>query len=150
MRTSVGPNRSNNKLKPSPAVPEVSLCVVTHMTSHPYHAQRMDVVKLCLDTLVKGARGYNTELIIWDNGSTIPAFIGLLQSYMPNVFIRSENMGGYNGRRGMLGVARGKYACITDDDILFAPNWLTRQLEILHAFGENVVATGVPDRKSVV
>ncbi len=140
VRTSLGPNRAHKV--PAPLEPEVSLCVVTHYTKHPWHKTRMPVVQLCISSMLSGARGHNYELIIWDNGST-PEFRDVLREYKPTVLVESENIGGYNGRRAMLGMARGKYSCITDDDILFAPNWLFDQMKIARTF-PNTVANGVP------
>lgn len=140
MRTALGPNRATKK--PSPPAPLVSLCVVTHLTNHPFHKGRQEIVKMCLDSLIKGVKKIDHELIIWDNAST-PEFRDFLRSYKPFVFIESENVGGYNGRRGALGIARGKYACITDDDVLFSPTWFAQQMEVIRAF-PFAIANGIP------
>jgi hypothetical protein len=142
LRTEIAPNRKVHTQK-SPAPPDVSLCVVTHYTEHLYHKDRMEIVKLCIDSMLAGAQGHKTELIIWDNAST-PAFRVLLKSYNPTVYVESLNIGGYNGRRAMLALARGRYTCITDDDVLFRPGWLGLQLKLLETYPMIAAACGSP------
>lgn len=142
LRTEIAPNRRVHTQK-SPAAPEVSLCVVTHYTNHPYHKDRLEVVRMCIDSMLAGAGGHKTELIIWDNGST-PEFREMLKSYNPTVFVESINIGGYNGRRAMLSLARGKFTCITDDDVLFRPGWLGLQLKLLTTYPMIAAACGSP------
>lgn len=149
MRTAVAPSRVARP--PSPPRPDLSLCVVTYCPPLPYYNGRMEIVRKCIKSMCAGARDY--ELIIWDNGST-PEFKEFLKSFSPNVFVESENIGGYNARRAMLGIARGKYACITDDDVLFSRNWLVKQMGILNVFPAHI-ATGIPrncraDAESIV
>lgn len=140
MRTALAPNRANKP--PSPPAPDVSLCVVTYKSKHYYYEGREKITEMCIKSLLKGARGCNTELIIWDNDST-PEYHEYLKTFKPNALVWSENVGGYNARRAMLGMARGRYACITDDDVLFSPLWLKEQSELLKTFPGSLI-TGIP------
>lgn len=140
MRTELAPLRL--KRPPSPRAPDISLCVVAYSDLHPYYDGREDIMKLCLSSMLEGARGYDYELLIWDNGKN-PVYSELLKGYKPTFYVQSENIGGYNGRREMLKMARGKYACITDDDVLFSKDWLQKQFELVHAF-KGHTATGIP------
>lgn len=139
LRTSLAPSRKSRP--PSPPAPDVSLCLVTYSPDHLYYKGRREIVDLCIRSMLAGAHA-SRELIIWDNGST-PEYKEFLKSFHPAVFVESENVGGYNARRAMLGIARGRYACITDDDVLFSREWFKEQMEILHNFPGHV-ATGIP------
>lgn len=142
MRTSLGPNKD---LKPLPPAPLVSACVVTHLTSHPYHKDRMEVVKLCLDTMIAGLQGTSYELLIWDNDST-PEFRAMLEAYNPDVLVKSKNVGGHNGRRNLAEIARGELLAQADDDVIFHPSWLEMQLEVLTTFPNVGIVSGSPYR----
>ena len=140
MRTALAPNRSNRP--PSPPAPEVSLCVVTYRSKHNYYDGREKITEMCIKSLLKGARGREVELIIWDNDST-PEYHEYLKTFKPNALVWSENIGGYNARRAMLGMARGKYACITYDDVLFSKFWLKEHYDLLVTFPGSLI-TGIP------
>lgn len=138
----------NNPFKnnvPVPQAPDVSLAVVTHYTDHVYHARRLEVVKLCLDTLIGGMQGIPYELLVWDNGST-REFRQMLMSYKPTMFVQSVNVGAHNGRHALCEMARGKLICFTDDDILFHPDWFHLQYEVLTTYPSVGLVSGSPHR----
>jgi glycosyltransferase involved in cell wall biosynthesis len=138
---------TNNPLKEKfvPPAPDVTLAVTTHYTDTLYHAERMGVVKMCLDTMLAGVQGINYELVIWDNGST-PEFRRMLLGYKPEVFVQSVNVGAHDARHGLAGIARGKVVSFTDDDILFHPDWFSLQLEILKTYPNVGLVSGSPQR----
>jgi glycosyltransferase involved in cell wall biosynthesis len=138
---------SQNPLKetPTPPAPILTLAVVTHYTDNPYHAKRMDVVRMCLDSLLAGAQGLNYEFIIWDNGST-QEFRKILLDYKPTAFVQSVNIGAHDARHALVNMARGNLICMTDDDILFHPDWFHLQLEILTTYPRVALVSGSPQR----
>lgn len=140
MRTSQCPNRTN---VPTPPAPKISLTVVTHYTRHEYHAGRMEVVDLCLKSMIAGAHGSDLEFIIWDNGST-PEFREMLRSHNPTIMIESVNVGPHNARRALCHIARGEIINLSDDDILYHPRWLASMLEIYRTFPNVAVVSGSP------
>lgn len=142
MRTLNNPYKAN---VPVPRPPIVSLLVVTHYTEHVYHKNRMPVVQLCLESLLKGVEGVEHELIIWDNGS-LPEFRKMLMGYKPTIFIQSINIGAHNARHALMEMARAKVICMTDDDILFHPDWFHLQLEVLKTYPNVAVVSGSPSR----
>jgi len=143
MRNQQGPNKN---LVPLPPPPFVSACVVTHYRKeHPYHAKRMEVVKLCFDSMIAGLQGSDYELLIWDNDST-PEFREMLRGYKPQVLIESVNVGAHNARRYLAEIARGEILCMADDDIVFHPEWLSLQLEVLTTFPNVGLVSGSPYR----
>lgn len=128
-----------------PAAPDVTLCVVTHCTDDPYHAQHLDAVIMCLDTMLRGVRGQKYELLIWDNGST-ESFRRSLKCYNPEILVESHNIGLHNAQYALAGLARGRVVCVCDDDILFSPDWFEKQLEILETYPKVGAVSGSPQR----
>lgn len=142
MRTSTGPNKDNVAV---PRAPLVSACIVTHYTNDKYHKDRMEVVRMCLDTMIAGLAGSDYELLIWDNGST-PEFRAMLRAYNPHVLIESVNVGAHNARHHLANIARGEILTFSDDDILFNDGWFSKQLEILTVFPNVGLVSGSPYR----
>ena len=142
MRTSFSPNRLN---VPVPPAPDISLTVVTHRTNDPWHNQRTEIVRLSLQTMLAGAQSFKTELIIWDNGST-PEFRAMLREFKPFVLVESGNIGVWNARRNLCRMARGRMVSFADDDLLYAPDWLRKQYEILTTYPNVGLVAGSPQR----
>ena len=142
MRTTVNPSKGNKQLSPPPTL---TLAVVTHYTNDAYHANRMEVVRLCIDSMLAGAQGADYELIIWDNGST-PKFRAMLNEYNPAVLVLSRNIGPHNARHAIGKLASGKLLGVTDDDIMFHPRWLAMQLEVLENYPQVGGVSGSPQR----
>jgi len=105
----------------------------------------MEVVQMCLDTMIAGLKGADYELLIWDNGST-PTFRTFLRTYLPHVMIESVNVGPHNARHHLANIARGEIIAMSDDDILFHPEWLSLQLEVLSTFPDCGIVSGSPYR----
>jgi glycosyltransferase involved in cell wall biosynthesis len=125
--------------------PEISLAVITHYTEHNYHSRRMDVVRRCLDTMLAGAKDFDTELLIWDNGST-EEFRQMLRGYQPEVLVEAYNVGLDNAKQKICQIASGKVFCVTDDDVEFTPDWLKSQIEILTTYPNVGLVSGSPQR----
>ena len=146
MRDGRNPNHYN---VPCPPVPGVSLCVVTHCPDDSfYHAQHFQVVRLCIDSMIRGASGKASELIIWDNGSTRDFRDMLRNRYSDylsgGTLIESPNIGPHNARRALCAIARGKYINLSDDDILYSPDWLDKQYQIMQTYPNVAVVSGSP------
>lgn len=142
MRTTQNPLKNS---VPLPAPPLVSACVVTHLAQGDYHADRLEVVRLCLDTMLAGLKGTSYELLIWDNGSE-PDFVEWLRNYNPAVFVESANVGPHNARRNLAEMARGSILAMFDDDLIAHPDWLEMQLEVLTAYPNVGIVSGSPYR----
>lgn len=142
MRTQWSPNKWHKEL---PAPPEITLGVVTHCSNDPYYEGKIKILRLCLDSMLKGVAGLNYELIIWDNGS-VESWHKKLAKYNPTVFVKSPNIGVGNAQIGIASIARGKILCITDDDVLFHPMWFDKQVKILQTFPNVGAVSGSPQR----
>lgn len=142
MRTQWSPNKYATKL---PAPPDVTLGVVTHVSNDPYYEGRIEILRLCLDSMLRSVLGINYELIIWDNGST-ELWREKLAEYNPTVLVKSPNIGIGNAQISLAYIARGRILCITDDDVLFHPKWFAKQLKILKTYPKVGIVSGTPQR----
>jgi hypothetical protein len=139
MRTKRAPN---SEKKPLPPAPKISLCVVTHYTGNDYHAGRMEITDLCMRSMMAGM-GADVELIIWDNGSA-PQYREMLRWHEPTIMIESVNVGPHMARRALCHIARGELINLSDDDILYHPDWLAKMLAIYRTFPNVAVVSGSP------
>jgi glycosyltransferase involved in cell wall biosynthesis len=142
MRTKHAPEKGDITV---PKFPEVTLGMVTHIGKGEYYNDKLDVIRLSLSTMLAGARDYNYELVIWDNGSPDELKRIIREEFKPTIFIESINVGAHDGRHCIAAIARGKYLSMSDDDVLFFPGWLDKQMEVLKAYPEATVA-GSPFR----
>ncbi len=132
---------------PVPPIPEVSLGVVTHLSDDAYDKNRLDVIRMCLDTMLAGIGDHTAELMIWDNGSPLNFRNWLRAYYRPHVLIESFNVGPHNALRNLCQLARAPIWCFSEDDILFSCDWLDRQLEILTTYPNVGIVSGSPQRR---
>lgn len=142
MRTRYAPEKANVKV---PIPPRVTLGMVTHITPHEYYKDKMAVIRLSLTSMLAGARDQEYELIVWDNGS-IPELREMIRDeFKPQIFIESLNVGAHDGRHGIAQIARGKFLSMADDDVLFFPFWLGKQIKVVETYRDSTVA-GSPFR----
>lgn len=147
MRTMHSPTKNN---VPIPRAPLISACVVTHYRNitpqeKQYHKNRLEVVRLCLSSMLAGMTGASYELLIWDNDSA-PEFRDMLREFKPTVLVESVNIGAHNARHNLAEIARGEILAMTDDDVLFHPEWLSLQLEVLSTYPNVGLVSGTPYR----
>lgn len=126
---------------------DVVLCVVTHLPEQAgYHAERLEVVQTCLRSMTQNA-GMEYSLCVWDNGSCDELREWIFYEVKPDVFVQSINLGKTTGRTGLTRmIPPGKVVCYSDDDILFYPNWLRPQIELLRHFPGVACVSGYPVR----
>ena len=143
MRLGSNPNRTRQADQFTPIV----LTVVTHLPNlKGYHQHRMEVVQTCLKTMRDNSGGDYT-VIVWDNGSCEEFRAWVRDEYKPDVFIESMNMGKTLARNTLARMLSPEtIMTYTDDDILFMPNWLQPQIELLTIFPKVACVTGYPVR----
>ena len=118
------------------------LTCVTHLPhQNGYHANRLEVIQTCLETMRWNANGDYT-VIVWDNGSCDELRDWLRNKYIPDVLIESINIGKTQARLNLAMMLGGRTMAYTDDDILFMPNWLSPQLDLLHNYPNVAAVTG--------
>jgi len=143
----IGNNPNKSALVAAPYAP-ITLAVVTHLpnTTTAYHSLRLEVVRACLNTMRAGAF-YEHTFMVWDNGS-IPELRDWLQfDFKPDVLILSHNIGKTNARTSLAGMVPDKTIFgYSDDDMLFADNWLEPQMDLLNSFPNVACVSGYPVR----
>lgn len=142
----VGQNPMRGKTAPYDIKPVV-LTVVTHLPDYVgYHGGRKDVIAACLRSMIDNA-GRDFSLIVWDNGSC-DEFLGWLEtSIKPDILIRSKNVGKTTARSCLARMIHPRSIMAhSDDDMLFYPNWLQPQIDLLEHFPNVACVTGYPVR----
>lgn len=143
MRVGNNPNRGKGADQYTPIV----LTVVTHLPNMTgYHKNRLEVVQTCLQTM-RDNSGDDHTIIVWDNGSCEEFRTWAREVYKPDVFIQSTNIGKTLARHTLASMLpKDKIISYCDDDILFYPNWLNPQVELLKTFPNVSAVTGYPVR----
>lgn len=143
MRVGANPNRSAGAERYKPIV----LTCVAHLPNQEgYHAGRMDVIKLCLETMRSNAE-METTVIVWDNGSCREFREWLVDEYRPDTAILSSNIGKAAARAALFRMCPpNRIIGYCDDDIYFSPGWLRPQIDLLKTFPNVSAVTGYPIR----
>jgi len=112
---------------------------------HGYFEHRMDVLKLCLGSLINNT-DEPYDLLVFDNGSCEEVKI-YLQSLLEAGEIRylitsSENIGKIGAFDIIFNAAPGEAIAFCDDDIFFYPGWLKEHLRLLDSYPEVGMVSG--------
>jgi glycosyltransferase involved in cell wall biosynthesis len=146
----VGMNPSRRQLSNyHPA--QVTICVLVFIPEQiGYFAHRFDVLKLCLQSIVKHT-DYPHDLLVFDNGSCpeVVEYLQLLrnQGFIQYLILSANNVGIQEALKIMFNAAPGEVIAYSQDDVLFYPGWLQAHLEILDAFPRVGMVSGVPVRE---
>jgi len=145
MRVGKNPNRHKDI---GDVLPEVLIAVIVHLPNHEgYHAERMEIVQISLRSLRKHA-GARAQILVWDNGSCENMRGWLRSFYQPDTLILSHNVGKLNAQASIYRmVPPDTIVAYADDDMLYLPNWLSKQLALLDAFPGPAVISGYPTRQ---
>lgn len=114
-----------------------------------YHAQSLEVLKVCLSSLRENTdRPF--DLLLFDNHSCREVRDYLLGAYEQGLIqylvLSDTNIGKIGAWNFMLSAAQGQHVCFTDSDIYFRPGWLSASLELFDAFPNVGMVTGRPVR----
>jgi glycosyltransferase involved in cell wall biosynthesis len=134
-RTGMNPAR-NRVSEYAPA--RVTVAVLVYLPyQQGYFEHRMDVVKLCLQSIVKNTRS-PYDLLVFDNGSCPEAkqyLTSLLQEGTIRYLITAnENIGKIGAFKIIFNAAPGEIIAYADDDIFHYPGWLEEHLRIMDHF----------------
>jgi glycosyltransferase involved in cell wall biosynthesis len=133
----------SSKYKPA----KVSVTVISFIPELVgYHKHRLDILKLTLQSLI-----INTEkpfdLMVFDNGSCedVTNYLTELKNadYLDFLFLSKQNIGKIGAMQILFNAAPGEIIAYSDDDVFFYPGWLSAHLEILTAFPEVGMVSGV-------
>lgn len=129
---------------------DVTLIVVTHIPHLlGYYKDRMEIVKACLASMTINA-DLPYQLAVFDNASC-PEFRDYLLQMLDMGMIDflelcKENVGKARGMEWLWNQAPSNIVAWSDDDILFYPQWLSHQVQILQDWPRVGVVTGYPTR----
>ena len=112
-----------------------------------YFTNRVSVLRLCLDSLLKNTSS-GVEFLIFDNGSCAEVET-LLKNYVKRgdidyLYRCHVNIGTLAAIRLIFQLSPRAVVAHSDDDIFFYPGWLEPQLAILNSFPNVGTVTGVP------
>lgn len=146
MRIGRNPLRAEMVPQPKKAV----LCVVTHLPNQEqYHADRLEVIQLCLKTM-EANTGVDRNLLsimVWDNGSCEALRSWLREEYKPDILVESFNLGKTLAMTYMFRMFRpDTMICYSDDDMLFYPGWLKKSLDLFNHFPNSGIISCYPVR----
>ncbi len=133
----------------SPA--RVTLAILVSIPSQVgYYAQRLDILKLCLESAVSHA-GVPVDLLVFDNGSSLEVRQYLTElhkkGFIQYLIFSSQNIGKIGALKIMFSAAPGEIVAYADDDIFFYPEWLSVHLDILDNFPRAGLISGCPVRE---
>lgn len=114
-----------------------------------YFEHRLEVVKLCIGSILKNTR-YPYDLLVFDNGSCDEAK-AYLESLVDDGSIRylitaSENIGKIGAFKIIFNAAPGEVVAYADDDIFHYPDWLNAHMELLDSFPNVGMVSGAAVR----
>lgn len=127
----------------------VVLCVVTHLPSlQGYHAGRFEVIQTCLRTMRANAQMPHS-MIIWDNESLPVMREWIRDEIEPDILVESRNVGKAFAKYAVANMLTSETVlAFGDDDMLYFPNWLRPQMDLLEHFPNVSVVSGYPIRTS--
>ncbi len=125
----------------------VTVAVLTHVPELAgYFRQRFDVLRLSLSSLLANT-GAPFDLLVFDNGSCAPVveyLKGLRDAgQIDYLLLSSRNIGKIGAFQILFRAAPGEVVAYSDDDVLFLPGWLQAHLEVLDAFPQVGMVSGV-------
>ena len=115
-----------------PRVPVVAVVVHLPDDGSAYHRHRGEIVSACLRTARKHA-GCDMALVVWDNGSGDEGK-RIIADAGPDVVVTTPNMGKINAWKHILKMYSDCTLSVSDDDVLYYPNWMIQQIQVLRAY----------------
>jgi hypothetical protein len=147
--TRIGMNPARNRVSDyRPArVTVATIVYLPHLTG--YFQNRLDVVRLSFETLLKNTEA-PFDLLVFDNASCaeVKTYLQALQAEgrIRYLFSSSENIGKLGALRVISGAAPGELMAYADDDTFFYPGWLQAHLQVYDHFPKVGMVSGSPER----
>ena len=112
-----------------------------------YYQQSLDVLKLCLESIWENTQ-MPYDLMVFDNASCpeVRQYLTEAQAEGKIQFLTlsDKNIGKVGAWNFIFGAAPGEFVAYADADIYHYPGWLKPQIEILEAFPQTGMVTGMP------
>jgi glycosyltransferase involved in cell wall biosynthesis len=131
------------------AQPEkVTVAVVSYIpTLGGYYAQSLDVLKTCLNSIWENTQA-PYDLLVFDNSSCKDVCDYLrevqVQGKIQYLILSDKNIGKAGAWNFLFEAAPGEYVAYADSDVYHFPGWLKNQIELLDAFPDVGMVTGMP------
>lgn len=129
---------------------DITVAVVTYIPFlSGFYAQSLDVLRICLESLWRST-DIPADLLVFDNASC-PQVRNYLQEaqaqgHIQYLVLSDKNVGKGGAWNFIFQAAPGEYIAYSDSDVHFSAGWLSRSLEILHAFPAAGMVTARPMR----
>ncbi|HEX2868922.1 MAG TPA: glycosyltransferase family 2 protein [Ignavibacteriales bacterium] len=96
----------------------------------------------CIDSVIKHTSGLSYEIIVVDNSSEGSEIDRLKEKYLSCVQIikNKENLGFARANNQGIGIARGRYILLLNNDTLFLENSLRKLIDFSESRGNNLIA----------
>jgi len=145
MRVGQNPIKSLENIAPPAPVTVVVLTYIPSLDG--YYAQSLDVLKLCLGSLLANTEG-DFDLLVFDNGScsevrdylTAEQQTGNIQLLL----LSGRNLGKPAAWNIALAAAPGEFVAYADSDVHFYPGWLDVSLRVLQELPNAGMVTAMP------
>jgi glycosyltransferase involved in cell wall biosynthesis len=131
------------------AQPEkVTVAIVSYIpTLGGYYAQSLEVLKTCLHSIWQNTRT-PYDLMIFDNASCEEVRGYLQEAHLEGkiqyLVLSEKNIGKAGAWNFIFGAAPGEYVAYADSDVYHFPGWLEPQIQLLEAFPQAGMVTGMP------
>ena len=147
MRVGQNPAKSIEYVRQPQAVTAAVISYIPFLSG--YYAQSLDVLKVCLESLVTHS-DLPMDLLVFDNASC-PEVVHYLSELLTHgtiqyLVLSSENIGKVGAWNFIFNAAPGEYIAYSDSDIYFYPNWLSRHMQVFEVFPEAGTVCGLPRR----
>jgi len=114
-----------------------------------YYKDRMAITELSLNSMINNASKYREfDITILDQNSCSEWKSKLASwqesEWITNVIFLGHNVGKLGGLRILFNAVSSEIVGYTDDDVLFFPSWLDKQMEVLEGFPGCGLVTGSP------
>lgn len=148
MRVGKSPNRG----RPANYRPaKVTVCLLVSIPNQlGYYKHRLEILKICVESLVAHTPRADYDLLVFDNGSCLEV-VNYLQSLRENgifqyLILAAQNIGKVNAYKIMFQAAPGEIIAYSDDDVFFYSGWLRAHLDILETFPKVGMVSGTAVR----
>ncbi len=126
----------------------VTVALVTYIpTLGGYYAESLDVLKVCLGSIWENTN-IPYDLMVFDNGSCeqVRDYLAEAQEQgrIQYLVLSQRNLGKAGAWNFIFGAAPGEVIAYADSDVYHYPGWLEPQIDVLNAFPDVGMVTGMP------
>lgn len=145
MRVGQNPAKSVDSV---PQSAEITVAVVVYIPFlDGYYRESLDVLKLCLESIWQNTH-IPYDLMVFDNASCPQVRQYLIQAQADGkiqfLTLSDKNVGKVGAWNFIFGAAPGKVIAYADADVYYFPGWLKPQIDLLQAFPNVGMVTGMP------